>query len=479
VTTVDSVGIGDDHRTGRLEADLDVGLLAPARAGTVVESLTGDRAWLQAMLDAEAALSRAQARLGLVPAGAAAAVTTAARAERFDLVALARAARGAANPVVVVVQALTTAVAATDPAAADYVHRGSTSQDILDSAAMLVAARSLRAVLADLGRTADALARLAVRHRDTPMAGRTLTQHAVPITFGLKAAGWLHAVAQAEQRVRRTARELPVQLGGAAGTLAGYVEYARDPGRDLDRYADELVAAFADELGLAEPVLPWHTVRTPILDLASTLTQVTGGVGKFAVDVASLSRTEVGEVVEPAAAGRGVSSAMPHKRNPVLATLILSAAAQVPPLAATLALSMLAEDERPAGAWHAEWQPLRDCLRLAGGAAETAAELAEGLTAYPERMRTNLDLTGSLIVSERLAVALTPVLGKVEAKRVVSAASATAARSGRSLAEELADAPGLTGRLRPGQLADLLDPAQYLGVAAHLVDRAVRHHRPS
>jgi 3-carboxy-cis,cis-muconate cycloisomerase len=464
-----------------MTTELDAGLLAPARAGTAVEEVTGDRAWLQAMLDAEAALCRVQARLGLVPAAAAATIAAAARADRFDLADLAHRARGAANPVVAVVADLTAAVAAADPGAADFVHRGCTSQDVMDTAAALVCARALRVILADLDRTCAALAELAERHRDTPMAGRTLTQHAVPITFGLKAAGWLVAVLDARTGLRALLDSgLPVQLGGAAGTLAGYLEYARlGRGGDLDvaAFVAELVAAYAHELDLSEPVLPWHTARSPIFAVGAALAGLTGALGKIAVDVLSLARTEVAEVAEPAATGRGVSSAMPQKRNPALATMIRSAALQVPLLAATLASCMLAEDERPGGAWHAEWQPLRDCLRLAGGAAHTATELVEGLVVDPDRMRANLGLTGGLIAAERLAAVLAPALGKRAAKDLASRASAESGRTGRPLADVLATLPELAGRFTGAELSELLDPANYTGAARELVDRALRHYR--
>jgi 3-carboxy-cis,cis-muconate cycloisomerase len=464
-----------------------VGLLSPVRAGTEVEQLTSDRAWLQGMLDAEAALARAQARLGLVPRQAAATITETARADAVDLAAIARRSREAANPVVALVRELTAAVAAVDPAAAEYVHQGSTSQDILDTGAMLVASRALRVILGDLERTAADLARLAVEFRDSLAAGRTLTQHAVPVTFGLKAAGWFELVSTAADRVRALlAGGLPAQLGGAAGTLAGYLEHARlrlagdgagaAAWSELDpaRYVDELLAAFAAEVGLVEPALPWHTLRTPIADIGATMAFVTGALGKFAVDVQSLSRTEVAEVAEPAADGRGASSAMPHKRNPVLATLILSAALQTPALAAVLAQCMLAEDERPAGAWHAEWQPLRECLRLAGGSAHTAAVLAAGLVPAPDRMRANLGLTGSLVVSERVAAVLSAELGKSRAKDVIGEASAAAARSGRPLGAVLREIPLVTRHLSGAELDELLDPAGYTGAAGPLVDRVIR-----
>ncbi|GGT92312.1 MULTISPECIES: class-II fumarase/aspartase family protein [Streptomyces] len=484
----------------------DAGLLSPVRAGTPVEAVVGDRAWLQAMLDAEAALVRAQARLGTVPEGAARAVSNAARAERLDLRALALAARETANPVVGLVQALTRVVAAQDPAAAEYVHRGSTSQDIFDTGAMLVADRALRLIRADLDRTAVALAALAERHRDTLIAGRTLTLHAVPTTFGLKAAGWRTLLLDADERLARVQESLPVSLGGAAGTLAGYVEYARlaageagpsapggpddnppDPGPpgadrsgvqgfDVAGYSERLLEAFAEETGLrGAPLLPWHALRTPVADLGFALAFATGALGKIAVDVQSLARTEVGEVAEPSGgAGRGASSAMPHKRNPVLATLIRSAALQVPALAGALGQCLVHEDERSGGVWHAEWQLLRECLRLTGGAAHTAVELAEGLEVRAERMRENLALTGSQVVSERIAAVLAPRLGKAAAKELLTWASVTADRDGRPLPDVLAEAPELAGVMDAAEVASLCDPAAYTGAAGPLVDRALK-----
>lgn len=455
---------------------LDAGLLSPVRAGTPVEAAVCDLAWLQAMLDAEAALARAQARLGTLPKPAADAITHAARAERLDLRAITVGARETANPVVGLVQALSRAVSSDDPVAAEYVHRGSTSQDIFDTGAMLVADRALRLVRADLGRTAEALADLAARHRDTPMVGRTLAMHAVPTTFGLKAAGWRQLVLDAERRLGRVHENgLPVALGGAAGTLAGYLEFARIDG-DLsgaDAYLDRLIDAFAAETGLARPALPWHALRTPIADLAAALAFTAGALGKIAIDVQSLTRTEVGEVAEPSVAGRGGSSAMPHKRNPVLATLLRSAALQVPVIAAGLTQCLASEDERSAGAWHAEWQLLRECLRLAGGAAHTAVELAQGLEVRPHRMLTNLNLTGSAVVTERIAAVLAPHLGKAAAKQLLTNASTTAEQTNRPLSEVLAATPELAGELNPEDLAALCDPTTYTGAATTLVDRAL------
>lgn len=466
-------------------AGTDSGLLAPAWAGTPIELEVCDEAWLRAMLEVEAALARAQSRLGLLPPGVAEVITEVANTVDLDLdldlVALARAARAAANPVVALVPAFTALVAAVSPTAAEYVHRGSTSQDILDSATMLVARRALGRIEADLERIATALATLAEQHRNTLQAGRTLAQHAVPITFGLKAAGWLNLVLDALIRVRRLLAEgLPAELGGAAGTLSAYAEYARldgASGTELPLAGVELIAPFAEELGLPEPVLPWHVIRTPLFDLGTVLQLVTGALGTFALDVQTLSRTEIGELAEPAAPGRGASSAMPQKRNPVLATLIVSAARQVPAHALVLAQSMLAEDERPAGAWHAEWQPLREALRLTGGATHTAVELAEGLEVDADRMRANVALTQGAIVAERLAAALAPELGKRAAKALLTNAAFQAADTGDTLADILGRNRALSDVFSPEQLADLLNPAHYTGAAGPLVDRALRHYR--
>ncbi|MGW6547016.1 3-carboxy-cis,cis-muconate cycloisomerase [Streptomyces massasporeus] len=422
----------------------DTGLLAPGWSGSAAASATGDDAFLRALLDAEAALTRAQAAAGLAPAEAATAVTGAADAGAFDVRSLAERARAGGNPVIPLVADLTKAVGDRH---GPYVHRGATSQDIMDTAMMLVAARTLDPVLTDLGRTERALSRLAAEHRDTAMPGRTLTQHAVPTTFGLKAAGWRSLVLDARDRVRAVRESLPAQLGGAAGTLAAFGAYgASDPAG--------LPEIYARELGLRAPDLPWHTLRTPIGDLAGCLAFTAGALGKLAVDVLTLSRTEIAEVAEGSGGG---SSAMPHKSNPVRSTLIASAARRAPQLAATLHGSMAAEDERPAGAWHAEWEPLRDLLRLVGGAARDAADLAEGLRVRPEAMRAHLDLTHGLIVSERLSAELAPVLGRARAKELLTRLASTG--------QPLAQAPELTD-------TDL-DPTHYTGSAGALTDRAL------
>lgn len=439
------------------DSDGCAGLLAPGWAGSPAAHATGDRAYLRALLDAEAALTRAQAALGLAPAEAGEAVTEAAEPDRFDVRSLAARARGGGNPVIPLVADLTAAVG--EPYG-PYVHRGATSQDMLDTATMLVAARALAPVLADLARTERALAELAASYRDTPMPGRTLTQHAVPTTFGLKAAGWRSLVLDARDRVVRVREALPVQLGGAAGTLAAFQVYGtQDPAA--------LTAAFAREVGLAAPPLPWHTLRTPVADLAGCLAFTAGALGKIGEDVLTLSRTEIGEVAEGSG---GASSAMPHKANPVRSTLLVAASRRAPQLAAILYGSLAAGDERPAGAWHAEWEPLRDLLRLTGGAARDAADLTEGLRVHAETMRGNLDLTRGLIVSERLSAALAPRLGRARATELLTELARRAHSENRPLGELLSYEPELKGM---DDLADLIDPALYTGFAGPLTDRAL------
>lgn len=460
------------------------GLFAPGSAGSPAAEATSDQAFLAAMLEAEAALTRAQAAVGLAPGDAATAVTAAAAdLGRFDARDIALRARDGGNPVIPLVAQLTAAV---PEEAAPYVHRGATSQDILDTALMLLAARTSDLILADLAVTERALARLAAAHRHTAMPGRTLTQHAVPTTFGLKAAGWRSLVLDARDRVTHVRGGLPVQLGGAAGTLAAFEAYGTQgggarpdggPGPDGtggQPFGQSLVAAFARQLGLREPVLPWHTLRTPVADLAAALAFTSGALGKAAADVLTLSRTEIAEVSEGAGGG---SSAMPHKANPVRATLITAAARRAPALAATLHGSLAAEDERPAGAWHAEWEPLRDLLRLTGGAARDAAELAEGLRVHPEAMREHLDLTGGLIASERLSAALAPLIGRARAKEVLTSAARHTRDEGRTLAtvlEELLTELGVDeAALGAVDLAELTDPTHYTGAAAALTGRAL------
>ncbi|MGW2178266.1 3-carboxy-cis,cis-muconate cycloisomerase [Streptomyces sp. NPDC001732] len=446
----------------------DAGLLAPGRAGSPAETATADSAFLRAMLDAEAALTRAQSDCGLAPAGAGQAVTAAAAdMSRFDVRDLALRARAGGDPVVPLAMDLVARVAENFR---PYVHRGATSQDILDTAAMLVAARTLALVLDDLARAADAVARLATAHRNTPMAGRTLTQHAVPTTFGLKAAGWRALILDARDRLSTVRESLPAQLGGAAGTLAAFAAYT--PATDTDGIDPglPLLQMFANELGLAEPLLPWHTLRTPIADLAGALAFTAGALGKTAADVLTLSRTEIGEVAEVQEDGPSV---LAHRADPVRATLIAAAARRAPGLAATLYGSLAAEDERPAGAWHAEWEPLRELLRLVGGAARDAAELTGGLRVVPYAMRENLQLTDGLIVSERLAAVFAERIGRRRAAAVLAGAAVRARAETTDLSDVLADVLDEEPELAGIDLTELTEPARYTGCAGALTDRAL------
>jgi 3-carboxy-cis,cis-muconate cycloisomerase len=421
------------------------GLFGEVLARGRVRAGTTDLAWLQAMLDVEAALARAQAAAGVIAAEHAEAIAAACRAERYDVDALGAQAAEVGNPAAPLVRALRAEVG--DPAAAD-VHRGATSQDIVDSATMLVARGALEALLDDLRGAAEAAARLAGEHRATVMAGRTLLQQAVPISFGLKAAGWLVGLDEAAQRldaVRRT--RLAAQLGGAAGTLSAQ----GDAGIDV-------LSRFARELELAEPVLPWHTTRTRIAELATALGEASGTMAKIAGDVVLLAQTEVGEVRE-GGGDRGGSSAMPHKHNPVAAISALAGARQAPGLVANLLAAMEHEHERAAGAWHAEWGPLRELLRATGSAAAWLRDCLEHLEVDPERMRANLD---DAMLAERVAGAI----GGADAGDRVREALA----GGGSLADVAHE------HLSADEAARVLDPSTYLGATEQLIARALSAH---
>jgi 3-carboxy-cis,cis-muconate cycloisomerase len=421
------------------------GLFGEVLARGRVRAATTDEAWLQAMLDVEAALARAQAGAGVVAREHADAITAACRADLYDVDAIGTEAAAVGNPAAPLVRALRGRVGY--PAAAD-VHRGATSQDVVDSAAMLVARRALEALRDDLDGAAAAAAALADEHRATVMAGRTLLQQAVPITFGLKAAAWLVGLDDAAQRLDAVrATRLAAQLGGAAGTLAAM----GDAGVDV-------LARFARELELAEPVLPWHTTRTRIAELASALGGCCGAVAKVAGDVVLLAQTEVGEVREGGDGDRGGSSAMPHKHNPVAAISALAGARQAPGLVANLLGAMEHEHERAAGAWHAEWGPLRELLRATGSATAWLRDCLERLEVDAERMRANLD---DAVVAERVAAAIggRDASGRV---REALAAGALADVAREHLSEE--------------EAARLLDPAAYLGATDQLIDRALSAH---
>jgi 3-carboxy-cis,cis-muconate cycloisomerase len=416
-------------------------------------------AWLQAMLHAERALAVAEARVGVIPAHAAEAIAAACRAERFDAESIGAHGRAAGNPVEPLVRALADAVG---DGAAGYVHWGATSQDILDTAAMLVSRGALDLIVDAVGRVADECARLAETHRSTPIAGRTLLQQAVPTTFGLKAAGWLVAMVEARRGlVRVRVQGLAVQLGGAAGTLGA-----------LGQAGPDVLRAFAEELGLQEPVVPWHTNRVRIAELGSALDVAAGACAKIGLDVALLSQSEVGEATEAEA---GVSSTMPQKRNPVGSALAVACARQVHAQAAVLTAALPQEHERALGGWHSEWPALTGALAYTGGAVAAAQRALEGLQVDPERMQTNLPLSDGAVMSERVAFLLAERLGRGDAQALVAEAAARAQASGRGLRDELLEDARVD--VAPEELEAAFDPATYLGSAEAFVDRALRAYR--
>ena len=419
-----------------------------------------DESWLRAMLDVEAALAAAEAGAGVIPADAAAAIRAACAEAQIDLARLGEDAAASATPVVPLARALTAAVPG---AAANYVHWGATSQDVIDTAMMLVSRRALDVLLAELDGLAAACAGLADRHRATLMPGRTLMQQALPITFGLKAAGWLMAVLEAGDLARAARSRLAVQLGGASGTLASLGD------RGLD-----VLAGLAAELGLAEPVLPWHVARGRVVELALALAAAGGAAAKIALDVVLLMQTEVAEVAEGAPGG---SSAMPQKRNPVGAIEADACFRGLQAQVAVLVASQRAEHERAAGAWQAEWPALTEAFRLAGGACGRARAVVEELRVDPDRMRANLDLSGGLMLAEHVSMVLAAKVGRSAAQRAVQAATSRVAGGGHRFRDELLAEPEVAAHLTAAEVDAALDPAGYLGSAPRLVERALAAYR--
>jgi 3-carboxy-cis,cis-muconate cycloisomerase len=436
-------------------------LLGPSYASEEVRAALDDPAWLQAMLDVEAALAAAAADAGLVGRSEADAVAGCCRAELFDLEDIGARAASAGNPVIPLVHDLRSAV---PHGAAAAVHVGATSQDIIDTSLMLLARRTLPTIDAALGRAVAAAALLADRHRDDLQPGRTLLQHAVPITFGLTAATWAVGLVEAQAALDRVATErLAVQLGGAAGTLA-----------PLGEAGVEVMDRLADRLGLASPALPWPTTRGRVVELASALALVAGAAGKVATDVIGLMQTEVDEAREAAGAGRGGSSAMPHKRNPASAAFIVSAAHQVVGAAGVVLGAQLQVHQRAAGPWHAEWAPLRRALLLAAGSAERLAELVEGLEVDVPRMRADLDRTGGLVMTEAVVGALVRAgVDPAAARATVETCARAAHTEGRPLADVLALDPVVRSALGRDELDHALDPRRHLGATGAFIDRAL------
>ena len=412
------------------------------------------RAWLAAMLDVERALANAGSLAGVVPASAAAAIAEACASAAFEWEELLTEARAVGNPAEPLARALAASVA---DDVSRFVHLGATSQDVMDTAAMIVARRALELVLEEARRVARACAALARTYRDTPMAGRTLLQQAVPTTFGAKAAGWLVAVVDARRRlVELREHGLAAQLGGAAGTLATL----GDRGVDVLRL-------FAAEVDLVEPAVPWHTNRVRIAELGAALGIFAGVIAKIGLDLALLAQTEIGEVREHG----GGSSTMPQKRNPLGSVLARACARTARGHASVLEATLVQEHERAAGAWHAEWGALSGSLAYAGGAAAALAGALESLEVDTARMRANLDLTEGLVMAERLSLLAMETMGRAGAQELLARASREAASAAGTLRDALLADPE-----SPFSAVDLdtaLEPTAYLGSAGAFVDRAL------
>jgi len=424
------------------------------------------RATLQRMLDVEAALARASAAHHVIPETAVQAIEAACHADQLDADALARDAALGGNLAIPLVKQLTARVKAADAEASKYVHWGATSQDIIDTATVLQLRDTFNLLDSGLQATCDAIAKLAATHRATPMIGRTWLQQALPITLGLKFAQWLDALLRHRERLDALrARALVLQFGGAAGTLASL--------RDA---APQVTQALAQELGLTVPTLPWHTQRDRIAESASFFGMLIGTLGKIARDVSLQMQTEIDELAEPAASGKGGSSTMPHKRNPVGCAAVLTAATRAPGLVATVFAGMVQEHERALGGWQAEWDALPDLARLAGGALANIEQIAAGLNVNEPRLAANLDVTHGLILGEAVMLALGDSIGRMDAHHLVERASKAAIRDGQTLFDVLSADAAVTQHLSVERLKQLLDPAQYVGQAHAYVDAALALH---
>ena len=425
-----------------------------------------DQGRLQGMLDFEAALARAEAQVGLIPQAAVAPIAQACLASLYDVDALGVAIASAGNSAIPLVKALGKWVAGEDPSAERYVHLGATSQDVMDTGLVLQLRRALALIEADLARLGDILAAQAQRYAAVPLAGRTWLQHATPVTLGMKIAGWLGAVTRSRQRlIELKPRLLVLQFGGASGTLAA-----------LGEQAMPVAQALAAQLQLTLPEQPWHTQRDRLVEFASVLGLIAGSLGKLGRDISLLMQTEAAEVFEPAAPGKGGSSTMPHKRNPVGAAVLISAATRVPGLVATLFSAMPQEHERSLGLWHAEWETLPEICRLVSGALQQALLVSAGLEVDPERMARNLDLTQDLVLAEAVSIVLAQRLGRDTAHHLLEQCCKRAVAEQRHLRAVLADEPLITAELSATDLDRLLDPAHYLGQAQTWVSRAVTEH---
>ena len=437
-------------------------------SGRLIESLAttptlaalfSDESVLQAMLEFETALARAESRTGVIPKDAADAITAAARPCNFDIPSLADAAFRAGTPAIPLVKMLTDQVRKADPDAARFVHWGATSQDVADSAMSLLLKRAEPILIEDLTRLEKALERLSESHKDAVMLGRTLLQPAPPVTFGLKAAGWLASVRRGRRRLRNAFRTAAVlQFGGASGTLASLGE--RGP---------VVAEALRAELGFGESAAaPWHTQRDELATLICACGVLTGSLGKMARDISLLMQNEVGEAFEPGGDGRGGSSTMPNKRNPTACVLTLAAAHRVPGLVASFLSAMPQEHERGVGGWQAEWPIVAAVVQSTGVAIASMAEAAQGLSVDAKKMRLNIENTNEAIFAERAMMMLAAKLGRDAAHKILNAAVKKSAEERTSLSAVLAGIPEVTMHLGPAELEHLGTPEQYLGSAEAL-----------
>jgi 3-carboxy-cis,cis-muconate cycloisomerase len=420
-----------------------------------LSELFSDDSVLQAMLDFEVALARVEARLGIVPHAAAEKIAAAAKPEFFDTAALSKDSLRAGTPGIPLVKALTQRVHATDPPASGFVHWGATSQDVADTALVLLLKKARRTFESGLTRLEKSLSGLAEKHANTVMLGRTLMQPAPPITFGLKAAGWMASIHRSHKKINGSfADALILQFGGASGTLA----FLGDKGVAVGK-------ALADEIGLAYPEAPWHTHRDRLAALMCSCGVLTGSLGKMARDLSLLMQHEVHEVAEGVDSGRGGSSTMPHKRNPIGCVLTLAAAHRVPGLVASFLFGMIQEHERAAGGWQAEWPTVAAIIQATGLAIDSMSEVAEGLTVDSARMRSNIDATHGAVFAEKALMILAPHVGRDFAHKLLESAMAEAVAQGRRLSEVLAEKPEIKPNLDSTTLGDLENPELYLGVA--------------
>ena len=437
------------------------GVVFGAVYGTdAMRAIMGERAFLARMLDVEAALARAQAGLGLIPAAAAAAISGAARVEMLDLPALAAATRNTGFPVVGLVQQLS---AAAGEEAGRWTHWGATTQDITDTATILQLREAFALIGADLDALIAALARLATTHRDTVMPGRTHAQQALPITFGYKVALWLDPLITMRERLAQLLpRLLRLQFGGAVGTLAS-----------LGAQGPAVAAALGRELGLPVPIIPWHVARDGMAEAACWLGLLAGTLAKPATDIMLLMQSEVAEVSEPAAPGRGGSSTMPQKRNPIGCEYVIAQARSVQTLLPQMLGAMAHEHERGAGGQQVEQLVLPQMVLFAHGALATLRPLVEGLVVDAARMRRNLAGGGGLIMAEAVMMGLAPLLGRGLAHEVVHHACDLALAEGVSLAATLGRDARVGAHLDAAGLARLTDPAGYLGTAHEAIEAVV------